>query len=134
MKNFLFAFLICVATPAFVEGNNADVFSFLVPQNMGTLGKLGQDIAQTEVVNIAYSLEGVVHRGWYTDGGIGTILTAENDKKVGHQYVLIHGSEVSRSKEFYIDPDQPDVVVHVHKKFLVYTGKDKQQVIPRVKK
>ena len=150
MKKFLLVLLLTTST--LVADN--DIFSFLIPHNTGTLGNLGHNRAETEVVNIMYapqgmviyysltspryklnfrSTEGLMHQGYYTDGVIVTVLSTSKDKKIGYQHVFMRGKEVSCSKQFYMDPDQSDVVVHVHKKFLVYTGKEKQLVIPRGK-
>ena len=131
MKKLFILFLLVTASSTLVAGSNNDLFSFLMPQHIGTLGKLGQEVTTTQEVSITCCSDGFVHKAYYTDGIIVTVISGENDKKVGFQYVLRADSELSRSKQFFADPEQFNVIIHVHNRFLVDTHKDKQEIIPR---
>ena len=130
MKNILIALLICGCATA-LHAKQQEPLLILVPQSVGDMSSIKESAIETEYFTYSPCADGMVQHAAYEDGCINTLLNSIDTKSIGLQRIYHKGNELSKSKDWSIDPDHPDTVIHVHKKYLVYTSQTKQRVVPR---
>ena len=128
MQKNLILLLLITSIPTLFASNERTV-SVLMDSKIGRIEELGKQTSKTDYIQMIPCRDGLIHRAGYQNGVVNTILSG--DKKIGYQYVFWKGHEVSSSCEFYEDLDTPGVIIHIHKKFLVYSDKEHQKIVPR---
>ncbi len=134
MKKLFFALIVISISSALYGntlGSNEGIMSTLLPITVGDMSSIKDSPVETHYFTYTSFTEGIVQVAMYKNGGVSTILTWTPQKYIGTQSIFHEGKEMSTSSDYCIDTDHPDTVIHVHKKYLVYTSQTEQRIVPR---
>lgn len=108
------------------------ILEVLMPKGMGDTAFIDQKAVTTNNYLTRSASDGTIHIAYYKDGVVTTIISTTGPKKyLGEQRIFRNGKEDSSSKEFMLDENNPDTIIHVHKKYIVYTSPKGQTIEPR---
>lgn len=126
--------LICLWSGISYASANVEDLLVLLPPNYGDISLINNQPVETIYVKCESYSDGVLHTANYKDGIVALVISATSSagkKELGVQRIYRNKKEISKSKEYFLDTERENTIVHVHDKYIVYTSPDRQIITPR---
>ncbi len=110
------------------------ILDVLLPEGLGDISLIDQEPVETNITGVSPASDGNIHFGGYKNGFVSTIISTTGPKKhLGEQRIICNGKVFSLSSDFTLDENNPETIIHIHRKYLVYTSPTLQTIEPRTK-